>query len=426
MTSRRLFSLPFAIAILLGQSIVLGADAPAKASLDPRIARDDAFPDPAGAKRISGELIHVEHVNRLGILRPDRDRTINNYHWDLPHQFNLLPYASIFYHGAAAELDDVPLGTHLHGIFYLGAEGDFEVKPPETDYHAIRMPNPDLRSVESRYSRGLRLEDDFSYFMRLGHGWKIAELGPHNSTLTVERVNLADGRPIDEKKFADGVKSRQKLRLDRGASIWKGRQIADVEDVAVGQVVQINFAWVDLLGASKQDALCKEIWIDEESRKIATERQRQVYIADMKRRGVPAIVLNTEHIDGKGAMGNLTIALYAGVDQELIDAIQPKKSIMAVPVEPTLRSYGVHGQGIGDIDIRRIANPPPGHSGVEIRAICWEMLEGYRAGRTIRLFRQDWEWPRTQLPREELMHPNDSRSIVVNPKPLAHREVSGK
>ena len=393
-----------------------------EAAPDPRIACDDAFPDPAGAKRLSGELILVEHVNRIGILRPDRDGTINNYHWDLPHEFRLLPYGSIRYRNAPAELDDVPLGTHLHGVFYLGPEGDFEVKPPESGYFAGRAGSPDMRSVESKWSRVLRFEDDFSYFTRLGHGWKIAGITPDKTTITIERVKLEDGSAVDEKTAGDGVKSRQVLRLDEGTSVWKGRAIAALDDLAAGQVVQINFTWVGLLGSTKQDGLCREIWIDEEARRIASERQGRIYRADLKRRGLPATILKTEHFPGEGARGHLTFAFHDGIDPELIAAFQPKRGVIAAAAEPTLRVYDENdGKPLGELEITRIDNPPPGHSGVVVKAHCWEMLEGFRAGRTLRLYLSEWGTP--TRPREELLWPVDTRKFQVGPKPVADRDA---
>jgi hypothetical protein len=400
---------------LLLASIARGAD--------PRIATDDAFPDASSGKPLAGELILVEHVNRVGILRLDRDGTISKYHWDLPHHFQLLPYATIMYRGAPAEFDHLPLGTHLHGVFYLGPQGDFEVKPPDTDYQAARMANPDLRSVESKYCKVFRLEDDFSYFTRLGHGWKIMSIGEGLDSLDVQRVDLSDGSPVTEKDVTDGIKLRQQWRMDEGCSVWKGKEIASLADLAVGQVIQANLTWVGLLG--NQNAMCKEIWIDDVSRRVATERQRQKYLADIKRRGVPARVIKTEHIPGQGAKGYVELAFYQGIDPELVEAFDPKKGAQASTVNASLRHYGgnVGSGSLGEISIRRIDNPPHGHSGIEMRAICSEMLEGFRAGRSVRVFSNDW--PRLSLPLEEILHPNDSRIFSIDPNGVAGRGPAG-
>lgn len=390
---------------------------------DPRIALDSAFPDLAQAKSLNGELILVEHVNRLGILRLDRDGTINNYHWDLPHHFQMLPYGFIQYHGAPADLMDLPLGTHLHGTFYLGPEGDFQVQPPDTGYTAGKMAAPDMRSIVSQYSRALRFEDDFSFYENKGEAWKIKTLGPERSTLTAERVTIANGSPARASESDDGIKPKMTVRLDRGARIWRGKQIATLEDLAEGQIVQINFGWLTLLGSTKEDGLCREIWIDTESRKIAREQQRQVHIASMKRRGVPATILKTETMPGEGARGHITFAFHDGIDPELIQAFQPKSSVLMWAAEPSLRVYDMLNdtKPVNDLEITHIDHPPPGDSGVHVRMHCWEMIEGYRAGRTVRLALKDWN--PGERPREELLWPVDTRSFSVRPKPVSDRDV---
>lgn len=395
---------------------------PAEEKPDPRIALDSAFPAADQVKSLSGELILVEHVNRLGILRLDRDGTINNYYWDFPHHFQMLPYGSIVYRGAPADLMDVPLGTHLHGKFYLGPEGDYEVKLPDSGYTAGKMADPNLISVVSPYSRVLQLQDNFSFSESRGEGWKITALGEGSSTLTVERVLLADGSPARPGVADGGVKSTQVLRLDRGTRIWKGREFAALEDLATGQIVQLNLGWVTLLGSTKHDGLCLDIWIDEESRRVAREQQRQIHLAHMKRRGIPATILKTTHVPGEGARGHLTFAFHAGIDEELIAAFAPKSAVIAWAAEPTLRVYDAlnDAKPLGELEITRIGNPPPGHSGVEVRAHCWELLEGFRAGRTIRLALKDWSPP--DRPREELLWPNDTRRFQVGPKPVSDRE----
>ncbi len=389
---------------------------------DPRIALDSAFPDAKAGRHFAGELILVEHVTRHGIFRQDRDGTINKYFWDLPHHFQMLPYAAIYLHGASASFEDLPLGTHLHGIFYLGPEGDFQVKPPETGYDAGKMAFPDLRSIVSQYSRVLTLEDDFSYHQKRGEGWKITAFGPDKSNITVERVLLKDGSVV--KDAADGVKSPQVLHLDGGTRLWKGREFATLEDLAVGQTVQLNLTWATLYGATKEDGLCRDIWIDASSREAATNRQRHIYTAQHKRLGVPGIILKTESIPGNGSSGHITVALPAGSDAEIMDAIKPKIGLDLWPVEPSLRNWGSYGTG-GVEEVTRIENPPAGHSGVQIKLRFYEMLEGFRAGRTVRMMvhpPNTRNRPSEDYPRELSLYPNDTRIFHVGPTPVAGRE----
>src|SRR4051812_9548783 len=76
------------------------------------------FPPPGSAKAVSGELIALAHVTRTGLIRPDRDDTQRRGEWDIARPFVMLPFGSLSYHGAPAELRDIPIGTHLHGEFY--------------------------------------------------------------------------------------------------------------------------------------------------------------------------------------------------------------------------------------------------------------------------------------------------------------------
>src|SRR5262249_46129761 len=77
------------------------------------------FPAAGTAREISGELIGVDPVNRSGTLRPDRNDSQRTDDYDVALPFSLLPYAKTMLHGAYAELRDVPIGTHLHGLFFV-------------------------------------------------------------------------------------------------------------------------------------------------------------------------------------------------------------------------------------------------------------------------------------------------------------------
>ena len=78
---------------------------------------DGEFPPPGSAHAISGELIRVDHLERRFHLRVDRDDSQSASNIDLPIDVGMLPYGAIWYHGAPAALQDIPLGTHLRGLF---------------------------------------------------------------------------------------------------------------------------------------------------------------------------------------------------------------------------------------------------------------------------------------------------------------------
>ena len=409
----------FAAIVLLGMGGAMTSASAEEKKADPRIAMDEAFPDPGGASYFGGEITLVEHVNRRGILRLDRDGTLNKYFWDLPHQFRMLPYGAIFLNGAPAELRDVPIGTHLHGEFYLGPEGDFEVTPPESGYMAGKMARPDLRSVESKYSRVFLLEDDFSFYRRHNAGWRVKTIAEDKTQFVVERVSLDSG----EVQSGDlkGMVGEQTFRLNEGTRYWKGNGFASITDLAVDQVVQLNLGWVSLLGTQKQDALCRDIWLDEASCKQAEKIQTGRYVAHAKLRGVGAKVMKTEHTPGKGAEGEVTIQLHAGIAPELVEELAAAKRIVVRAAEPSMRIYDINDKKPATIvEVKRIKNPPAGSSGVEIRFHIYEMFEGLRKGRTIRVANESWDIP--VAPREEKLWPNDIRIFEVGPPHISWRD----
>ncbi|MDF1738925.1 MAG: hypothetical protein P1U86_07185 [Verrucomicrobiales bacterium] len=409
----------FAAVVLVGVSAVLVPLSADEKKDDPRIALDEVFPDPGSAKYFGGEITLVEHVNRRGILRLDRDGTINKYFWDLPHEFRMLPYGAIYMNGAPAELRDVPIGTHLHGEFYLGPEGDFEVTPPESGYASGNMPRPDLRSVESKYSRVFLLEDDFTFYRRNGSGWKVKEIVDGKNQIVVERVSLETGEV--QAGVLKGMVGEATIRLNEGTRCWKGSGYAEIDDLAVGQVVQMNLGWVSLLGTQKQDALARDIWIDEASCQQAEKIQRGRYLAHAKLRGVGAKVMKTEHTPGKGAEGDVTIQLHAGIATELIEELAATKRIVVRAAEPSLRIYDINDKKPATIvEVKRIGNPPTGSSGLEIRFHIYEMFEGLRKGRTIRVANESWDIP--VAPREEKLWPNDIRIFEVGPPYINWRD----
>jgi len=387
---------------------------------DPRIASDDAFPLRDTATYLAGEITLVEHVNRIGVLRLDRDGTINKYHWDLPHEFRLLPYGAVSYRGAPAELKDIPIGTHLHGSFYLGPEGWYEVEPPVSGYVAGKMTRPDMRSVVSAFSRVLTLEDDFSFYQRQGAGWKIVEVAEDRSQIVVERLTREDGHPDDAEGDAIGMTGRQVFRLDSGCRVWRGASVATTDDLAVEQVIQVNLGWVGLLGPQGQDALCREIWIDAESRRVASDVQRGIHRAHQRRRGIAAKVIETESIPGEGARGWVTVEVHAGIDPELVEEVAAASSVAVWAVEPTLRGYDNDSKPGSRLEVSRIGNPEPGSAGVRIRMHFFEMIEGFRPGRTVRIAPGDW--PVLPRPREEKLWQKDIRIFSVGPRPVADRD----
>src|SRR5205809_605456 len=99
-TRGRALTLLFPI-LLLGCATVLAGEEKAGAEYQPKAGE---FP-PAGTGRyFAGELTWQDHVNRTGQIRPDRRNDQRTDDYDRPMPFTMLPYGSIRYHGAPAEL----------------------------------------------------------------------------------------------------------------------------------------------------------------------------------------------------------------------------------------------------------------------------------------------------------------------------------
>lgn len=380
------------------------------------IAAVDVFPEPGTAHFLAGELTMVDHVNRMAVLRPDRTDAQNKYHQDLPHHVNLLPYAEVFSHGARANLEDLRLGTHLCGWFYLGPRGWFTVRLASTDYEATVKNEPNERSPDSPYCRAIRLEDDFSFDARCDRVWEIVSIDHVKRTITArprvatagERLETPARQSAAAFRATSIVEGTQNFDFDTATRVWKARGLVTTAELVPGLRVLINRTWATLHGPGR----LTEVWIDVESRRQAIETQTRTFVEHERLRGVPATIDSIEY--SEQAAGVVTARLYAASSAAARDAIVPKTRGTLIVAEPTLRSYDQTNDGIAVWfqDIVVDPSPPPGSSGILVKFHVWEMLEGIRPGRTVRI--QAADWPRTTLPREEQLHQFDLRPPLID------------
>lgn len=344
------------------------------------------FPPPNSGHYSAGELVQVDHVNRRGALRLDGDLDDNRYHSAPSHQFAMLPYGSIRYHGAPAELRDVPIGTHLHGYFVLPPEGDKTIPPP---------PNGSEKYVP-KYNHALTLEDDFSFYQRQGQQWKVAAVDVEKGKLKVGSIGQA---------VADGLKGEKTFEFDASTRIWKGRQIAGLQALAADQVIQVNLTWAP--DWKNGQFHCADIWLDKESLDVATEVQRQIHIRHQLHRWLAGWVDHVEH--RPGGKGIVTVTLFGGMDPTLYGRARTAKGVAIAAAEPTLRSWWQEHDNKGGtvLDFKDLPNPPPGSSGLQLRVQVSELIEGFRPGRVVR-FRPNG-FPNVKLPPEERVKSMDDR-----------------
>ena len=196
--------------------------------------------------RYRGELVFVDHANRRGSIRVQGAGT---YFRNAPHPFAMLPYGIVRYHGAPADLRDIPLGTVLHVRAFL---------PPDPKISAVPVLPINNRDKNAGYSGAgtapaenhvLLLEDEPSHCLREGKVWKLKEVDLQNN----EGMIVASREP---KEGGDGKASEEKMTFDAATRIWRGRECLGIEDLIAegawpasgkkslgGQAVLLGITW---------------------------------------------------------------------------------------------------------------------------------------------------------------------------------------
>jgi hypothetical protein len=396
--------LPTAVCLaLLALPATLSAQRPAKKAPTPRYTfrnefasgplsgfqvQPREFPPEASAHAIGGELIAVDRANRTGVLRLDRTDAQARGNWDLPLPFAMLPYGSVWYHGAPAELRDIPLGTHLVGQFYWDEE---RARAPKTkQLIAERKLPPD----DAGYHWVLRLEDDFSFFARQRRLWRIDAIDTEKKTITVSPCD-AGGKP-------DGKPAV--FQVSEATRIWKGKGIGDLKDLQAGALLLLNTTFRTM----RLDGRCTDVWLDAESRSIATAQQMAIHRQYQRERGLAGWV---DRVDDKAR--TLTVTLFEGFDPQLKKDFAQKALFREKLVDPfvavavaedSLRAYDpINDVKRGPILETKEVPALPGSSGWQITVQPEVMLEGFRPGRIVRLFAGAWGV--TDLPRDEKLFP---------------------
>ena len=335
----------------------------------------------------TGELMHVEHLERRFQIRIDRNDSQERGIWDLPLDAMLLPYGSVWYQGAPAALQDIPLGTHLHGWFY---QIDLEDKTPLPDTWYKR------RTPEWEFRRCLRIEDEFSFHARQQQLWKIDSVDLTTKKLT---ATLQDkGKPSGQPKLFDLLSSTR---------VFQKNNIADLKALKPGQSVLFNLTWVTLYGPGR----ITDIWLDEKARALVSSNQLERHRTYIRERGLPGWI--TEVDDEKQIV---TVVFFDNVDPKLFDELKikdpnlpPPKDGSPPPVEPrgglavareTLMTYDpVNDRKTGSVlEVAKIPGAP-GSSGLQMKIKMDMMLEGYRPKRIVRFYPETWKV--IALPKEE-------------------------
>jgi hypothetical protein len=179
------------------------------------------FPPLEKSYAYRGELTFVDHANRRGSIRVQSD---GKFRFIPPNPFAMLPYGIVRYHGAPADLRDVPLGTMMHARAFL---------PPDPKLSAVPvLPINNRTKKEGNAGVGsapaenhvLLLEDEPSHCLRTGKVWKLAEVEIKNKQgMIVARR--------ESREAGDTQAEEETMTFDAATRIWRGREFLGVEEM---------------------------------------------------------------------------------------------------------------------------------------------------------------------------------------------------
>jgi hypothetical protein len=365
------------------------------------------FPPLEKAHSYRGELVFVDHANRRGSIRVQGAGT---YFRNAPQPFAMLPYGIARYHGAPADLRDLPLGTVLHVRAFL---------PPDPKLSAVPVLPVDNREKTAGYSGAgiapaenhvLLLEDEPSHCQREGLVWKLNELDlKDNEGMIVATCAPKDGGAREA--------SEEKLTFDAATRIWRGRERLGIADLIAegtwpasgkkslgGQAVLLGITWKPTPDGVFTRFHISDIWLDETATQRAAQIQTETHKAFIRSRWMPAWIDAVEY--GKFGRATVTATLFGGMDPSLYADFQKDAQVLVNGSENTLKhaggAYGpAHMASKGPLrDVTKASGDVPlGSSGIQIRFETDLVIEGIRPARVVRV--RPASWPAVQVPREE-------------------------
>ena len=396
--------------LVLGSSfLVLGGYA-AFAEDAPFRPETGKFPPLDKALSYRGELVFVDHATRRGSLRVQGS---GMFFRNDPHPFAMLPYGIMRYHGAPADLRDIPLGTVLHVRAYL---------PPDPKTSSVPVLPVNSKTLDGNHNRGagtapaenhvLLLEDEPSHCQREGLVWKLKELDLKNN----EGMIIATREP---KQGGDGKAAEEKLTFDAATRIWRGKELLGIEELIAegtwpaegkkslgGQAVLLGISWKPTPDGIFTRFHVSDIWLDDVATQRSAHHQAETHKAFIRSRWMPAWIDAVEY--GKFGRATVTATLFGGMDAALYADFTKGSAAMMNAVESTLKhTHGAYGPGhmasrgtLQDV-IKAPGEAPLGSSGIQIRFETDLIIEGIRPGRTVRV--RPGTWPVLNVPREEYL-----------------------
>jgi hypothetical protein len=384
------------------------------------------FPPLEKAHSYRGELVFVDHANRRGSIRV---QGTGKFRMNDPHPFAMLPYGIVRYHGAPADLRDIPLGTVLHVRAFL---------PPDPTTSAVPVLPVDNKEKDANHNRGagifpaenhvLLLEDEPSHCLRWGLVWKLKEVEIRNREGTI----IASRGP---KQGGDGGAVEETLNFDAATRVWRGLECLRIEHLVsegtwpaegkkalAGQSVQLGVTWKPTPGGVFTRFHISDIWLDDAAMQNAAMHQTEVHKAFIRARWMPAWIDTVEY--GKFGRATVTATLFGGMDASLYADLKPGVTALMNGAENTLKhteggTAGPTQMAAGGrlLDVTPLPGKAPlGSSGIRIRFETDLITEGMRPKRIVKV--RPGSWPDLHLPREEYVGNGASRMDERFPTPV--------
>jgi hypothetical protein len=365
------------------------------------------FPPLEKAHSFRGELVFVDHANRRGSIRVQGD---GMYFRNPPQPFAMLPYGMVSYHGAPADLRDIPLGTVLHVRSFLPPDPKTSVVPVLPVNSKDETHGYSGKGIAPAENHVLLLEDEPSHCQREGKVWKLMEVELNNNAgpITARRESKAGG---------DGETEEKTMSFDAAIRIWRGRERLSVKDLINGgiwpkdgkqtldgQAVQLGITWKPTYGNGFNHFHVSDIWLDDAAMHHATDLQSEMHKAFMRSRWLPARVDAVDY--GEFGQAEVTATLFGGMDDSLYaDFKKGGKAMMNGATTELKHVLGPNGpwhmaaEGPVLEVTKNEEKVPLGSSGIQIRMKVGLVQEGLRPGKTVRV--RPMNWPKATLPREE-------------------------
>ena len=368
------------------------------------------FPPLEKSLSYRGELGFVDHANRRGSIRV---QGAGMFFRNDPHPFAMLPYGIIRYHGAPADLRDIPLGTVMHVRAFL---------PPDPKTSSVPVLPIDSKTKDANHNRGagifpaenhvLLLEDEPSQCIREGKVWKLKEVDLKNLQGTIVAS-------LEPKQGGDGNSTEEKMTLDAATRIWRGRESLSIEELIAegawpvegkktlgGEAVLLGITWKPTPDGVFTRFHISDIWLDDDAMQRAARNQTAVHKAFIRSRWMPAWIDAVEY--GKFGRATVTATLFGDVDPSLYADFKKGVPALMNAAENTLKHAGggygpAHMASKGTIlDVTKTDGEVPlGSSGIQIRFETDLVIEGIRPTRVVRVRPADW--PNVRVPREEFL-----------------------